>query len=96
MRNDRYHHPGASMQIPSIPVPYTGRIDPRARSICAQSKDWVQRMGMMSPGMAAEYFDRLAYAQLGTRYSYGATREGAQILADLTCWFSFGTISTIG
>lgn len=87
MRDDRYHHPGARMQIPSVPVPYTGRIDPRARSICAQSNGWVQRMGMMSPDMAAEHFDRLAYAHLGTRYSYGATREGAQILADLTCWF---------
>lgn len=75
------------MPIPRVPVPFTGRIDPRARVLCAQSKEWVQRTGMMSARMAAEHFDRLAYADLGTRYSTGATREGAQVLADLTAWF---------
>ncbi|WP_221360463.1 terpene synthase family protein [Streptomyces beigongshangae] len=42
---------------------------------------------MMSPRMASQNFDQLAYPQLGTCYSFGATREGAQILADLTTWF---------
>ncbi len=75
------------MTVARISIPFSGRIDPRASSICAQSKRWVQQMGMMSPRMAAEHFDRLAYADLGTRYSYGTSREGAQILADLTAWF---------
>jgi hypothetical protein len=75
------------VDIPSIVIPFPGRINPRGDIIRAQSKRWVQQMGMMSSRMAAEHFDRLAYPDLAVRYAFGATNEGAQIMSDLTCWF---------
>ncbi|KUN09904.1 hypothetical protein AQI95_02770 [Streptomyces yokosukanensis] len=74
------------MSVGRVAIPFTGRTHPQARSICAQTRVWTEAMRMMSP-QVAENFDQLAYPDLATLYSFDATREGAQIMADLCSWY---------